>query len=415
MLKKSVSWWSENSFWTRVVFTCLILFFVYLGDAVLSDWVPGYMQEKLGGSMLMGLVMSFSSLVGFGADLVFPQLLKGASSKRLVILAIGTSLVFSGVLLWSIVWPTVWVFLIAMAVWGLYYEFLGFGSFQFVSENVPPHGRSGVWAIFSVFKSLAYFLGPILGSMVALKVSNEATVSMAAFWVILGYVLWKFAKAKGKVAASEEANEKLNLVDEIEHWVVLFKHVWPILIVSVTMGLIDATYWTTGTVLSDKLALQNWWGGMFLPLYMLPPVFVGFIVARWGIYKGKKKMAEKFMLLGGIFLTLLGVSDATWVLLLASFLTGASLSVAWPLTDAVYSDILERMGRERKHLVGLSSSTISLAYIIGPIMAGYIASLVGERMTFVVMGGACVVISLVLLVITPKKLKLPQREIRTWK
>jgi predicted MFS family arabinose efflux permease len=72
------------------------------------------------------------------------------------------------------------------------------------------------------------------------------------------------------------------------------------------------------------------------------------------------------------------------------------------------------MGIERKHLVGLSSSTMSMAYIVGPVISGLIASLVGERTTFVVVGVMSVLVSLILLSITPKKLLLPEREIKTW-
>lgn len=65
-------------------------------------------------------------------------------------------------------------------------------------------------------------------------------------------------------------------------------------------------------------------------------------------------------------------------------------------------------------MLGLSSSTISLAYIVGPAIAGWVASMVGERMTFAVLGLGVALISLILLIVTPKKIKLPQSEIETW-
>jgi len=41
--------------------------------------------------------------------------------------------------------------------------------------------------------------------------------------------------------------------------------------------------------------------------------------------------------------------------------------------------------------------------------------MVGEKMTFVIVGVFTVVVSLVLLAVTPKKLRLPQGEIAGWK
>lgn len=65
-------------------------------------------------------------------------------------------------------------------------------------------------------------------------------------------------------------------------------------------------------------------------------------------------------------------------------------------------------------MVGLSGSTISVAYIIGPIMAGAITQFVGEKNTFVVVGNILAPVSVFLLVVTPEKLRLPQTEIKTW-
>lgn len=403
-----------GGYWNRILILSVMLFFIYLGDGILSDWVPTFMQDSTGSSLVMGLIMSFSSLVGFGADLVFPQLLKLVKTRKLMLMAIGTSLVFSGILLWTTVLPWIVLFLIAMAVWGIYYEFLGFGSYQFVSESVPTNARAGAWAVMGVFKSLAYFLGPIIGSYFAMRKGNAETVLVAVFFVFLGYLLWLATGRHLKQVSSESSHERINLWREVGQWRILLEHVWPVLILSIGMGLIDATFWTTGTVLSDNLAEQSWMGGMFLPFYMLPMVIFGVVVARWGIYKGKKKIAEISMLIAGICLSLMGVVDSVVFMLGVSLLTGTALAVAWPMTDAVYSDIVQRMGREGKHMVGLSSSTISLAYIIGPILAGGIAQFIGERMTFSFIGILMVFVSIFLLVVTPKKLRLPQKEIRNW-
>lgn len=416
MIKKYGFGLFRDSMWARVLTVSVILFFVYLGDAILSDWVPSFLQVALGGSLFMGLVFSFSSVVGFVTDLVFPQLLRKFKARRLILLAIAANLIFSGILIWTTAWSWLVLFLLAMAVWGVYYELLWFGSAQFVSDNVPTESRSGVWGVLSVFKSLAYFIGPIVGSWLAISRGNMTTVVVAASVVCVGYVIWVLTSKKEKIHEREiEPMEKFDIGEELGYWKVLFVHVWPVLLISLTMGLIDATYWTTGAVLSDIMARGGLLGGLFLPAYMLPPIFMGVILAKWGVYKGKKKIAEIFLLFAGVFLALLGLRESLLSMLLLSFLTGVALSIAWPMVDAVYSDILARMGTERKHMVGLSSSTTSLAYIIGPITAGFISSRVGERMTFVVMGALTVVVAIVLLFSTPRKLRLPQAEMSEWK
>ena len=180
------------------------------------------------------------------------------------------------------------------------------------------------------------------------------------------------------------------------------------------MGIIDATFWTTGAVWTEALSTRNFWGSLFLPLYTLPSLFMGIVIARWGIVSGKKRLSEKFLLFSGLFLVLLGVSSSIFLQLFFVFISSILLSAAFPLVDAVYSDIVARMGRERRHLIGLSRSTISIAYIVGPILAGFIANAVGASLTFSVVGFFAFLVSVILLLTTPKKLRLPQVEIHEW-
>ena len=151
-----------------------------------------------------------------------------------------------------------------------------------------------------------------------------------------------------------------------------------------------------------------------MPFYTLPSLFMGFVVAKWGIYSGKKKLSEIFLLLSGVFLVLLSLSEAIPWQLTCVLISSMLLSTAFPLTDAVYSDIVARMGRERKHLIGLSRSTISIAYIVGPVFAGFIAGIAGERLTFSLVGVIVIAVSAILLFTTPRKLKLPQTDLQKW-
>lgn len=388
-----------------------VLFFILLADAMLSDWVPAFMQESMGSSMLMGLVMAFSSLIGFGADLLFPQLLRGVGVKKLLFFAIVVGGLFASTLMLSTLRPYIVVFLVAMALWGVYYEFLGFANQQFVAETAPVHDRAKVWAVMGVFRNLAYLLGPLLGGWLV-GFGNNVVVGVSGGITLVAMLMIFFSRMGKREAVLEPAH--INLGMEIAHWKTLLVHVWPIIVMSLVIGLVDATYWTTGTVFNDMLAKNAWYGGFFLSVFTLPSLFVGLLVAKWGIYKGKKKWGERFMLLSGLVLSMMGMFDNTLWYLGVVFISSCLLSGAIPLIDAVYSDVIARMGHERKHMVGLSSSTVSLAYIIGPIIAGWISSMVGERQTFVVMGMVLAIVATVLLLTTPKKLRLPQVEMASW-
>jgi MFS family permease len=236
---------------------------------------------------------------------------------------------------------------------------------------------------------------------------------LLGFFMISGITILTLVSKKHERPISIQISE-VNLWRELDHWRVLFVHVWPIIILSIFIGLIDATFWTTGAVWMKTLSEESVWGNFLLPVYQMPALFMGFVVAKWGIYKGKKKMAMKFLALSSIFLILLVFNLPIPIYILCIFMSSLMLGVAYPLIDATYSDIVARMGRERKHLVGLSNSTSTIAYIIGPVVAGYSSGIVGSKATFAMVGAATLVVSVILFFVTPKKLKLPESEIETW-
>jgi MFS family permease len=407
----------KDSIWGKLAMMLAITFFLYLGDAIVSDWVPTYMQTTLGGSLMMGIMMSFSSLLGFLADLVFPQIFRRVTERRMVMLAISSVLMTAGILLWTTHFPMVALFLIAMGIWGLYYEFLYFGMSQFVARIAPVTQRSGVWSVIGVIKSVAYFIGPLIGSWLFVWQGNLVIIFVYAALAFVSYTVWlmvKFKKSENKPEDDKEV-EGFSLRDEIEHWRVLFRHVWPILLVSYLLGLVDATFWTTGVVFSDVLVKKSWEGGLFVSAYIMPAIFIGFVVARLGIYKGKKKLAEIFLLLSGLFMAGLGLVSVTMELVILALLIGIVSSFAWPMVNAVYSDILARMGREQKHMTGMASSMVNLSYITGPVIAGFAANRIGEQKTMMWMGVFVSLVAVILLIVTPRKLKLPQTEMAEWK
>lgn len=399
-------------FWIKVSTFLVIMFFILLSDAVLSDFVPGYIQGVVGSPVLMGLIMASSSIVGIIVDIVFPQALKGVGVRWLALAAMGGSLVFLLSLYFSsVLWPVLLI-LIGMAAWGVYYELDSFLTKQFVADTAPPHSRGAVWGVVGVFRNLAYFLGPLVGAKVATGGDKQVMI-LAGGVLLFAYLMFLLVKLP-RGGETEKEVHGVNIKEEIGHWISLGRRVWPVLIISVLLGFVDAVFWTTGTVVNDLLASTHTLGGWFLSVYMLPSLFVGFVIAKWRIYEGKKKWAEIFILLGGLVLMLITlVKSVEWILGVV-FVASIFFGMAWPLVDATYSDYGVRMKRGIKHMIGMSSSTMSLAYIIGPILAGVLAQTTGEIRSFVWVGALVALLASLLLFVTPRKIRLPQEEMASW-
>lgn len=412
-MKRFYSFFRENPVWSKVLLFSLTLFFVRLADATISFWVPNQINTALGNAFLVGLVISFQSIVGLAADLIFPKILKNANVRRLLFLAILTSALTSLFLFSSAYKPFISIFIITMTLWGLYYELISFANYQFMGTYVPLNMRSGAWGVNDIFLNLAYFMGPLVGSLLLLRGNIEIEAFILVF-LFIAFVTFSLSKS---IHGVEETNkfEGLNTLTELKHWLTLSKIVWPILIVSFLLGCIDSTFWTVGAVLTEKLSAANAAGAFFLPFYLLPAIPVGLIVAKWGVYKGKKILGEKFLILAGMFLILMPLSSNIFWLLFIVFISSLMLGVCYPLIQAVYTDLVARMGKEKKEMVGLTSSVMNVAYIVWAPIIGFVAFKLGDIKTFAVIGVVTVVVGVILLFITPRKLKLPQVEMGTWK
>ncbi|KKR09880.1 MAG: Major facilitator superfamily [Candidatus Woesebacteria bacterium GW2011_GWA1_39_21] len=403
----------KDPLWRKTVNLSLVLFFVFFADAILSTSVPGLVETFFKSPIVMGFVLSFSSIVGLGVDLIFPQIIRGIRFNKLLFFGILCSLVFSLSLIWATLTPFILVFLVAMAIWGIYYEVIGFANHQFVADTIPYRLHASTWAFMGVFKNLAYFLGPLFAGFL-ISTGPRVPAYFAIIFALVSLLILYLTKKQHERPLTIEV-EKISFVCEIEHWGILFKSIWPIFIMSVVLGIIDAVFWTTGAVYTEVLTKTSFWGRWFLPMYALPSLFVGFIVAKKGIVSGKKKSAMLFFLLSGIFLAMITVYDSILWELLAVFCSSLALAVTYPLIEGVYSDVIERMGTQRKHMIGLCSSTTSISYIVGPILAGFVSSQVGSKMTFTYLGYAVIIVAFFLMITTPKKIKLPQTQIKKWK
>jgi MFS family permease len=360
----------------------------------------------------MGAVVSFQSVVGLSADLIFPRLLKSIRVRRLVFWAILASALTSFFLSVSTFQPFIAIFIVTMTLWGIYYELINFANFQFMSSSVPLHMRAGAWGFTGIFAGLAYFLGPFIAAQLLL---HGILLTQGAVIIFLSSALLLLTLSKNMHDAPTQVDfSDLNPWTEFKHWLTLSTHIWPVLIISLVLGFIDSTFWTVGVIWTEKLTKINPWGIWFLPLYLLPFICLGIPLSSWKIYQGKKKMAEKFLALSGIFLLAMAVSsNVSWQLAVVC-LSSSALAVCYPLLQGIYSDIIARMGTEKKDMIGLTSSVTNISYIFWPVFAGIITSKVGERLTFSWLGVGVLVIALVLFFVTPKKLKLPQNEIKSW-
>ena len=393
----------------------LLATLIFFGDASLAYFVPNYIEQTFHSSIIMGLVISSSSIVGLTTDIAFPQIFPSLSVKKSLLLTILFQLIFVGTLIATLFHPRLWLFLLAMASWGIYFEFLSFSSKIFVTKKVPHNLNSVAWASIMFGQSLSYILGPVVITLLILKGNFAVLMTILAIVLTAQIITLLFPIKNTAVEEKEEKIVKTPLLSqEFGYWKVLIKVAWPALVVTFLFALIDSSFWTIGAILAQKLESAFFYAFLFIPLYVLPMLFSQLILMKAKVTAGKEKYAALFLLLGTITLAMTGFSTGGVILLIIALTTGFFNSLAFPLAEASHTDLEDRMGIHRQHLIGLSSSVFSLGYIIGPLLAGFLSNAYHERFSFSIIGAIAAAASLLVLLLAPKRSVLPQKEIKEW-
>ncbi len=402
----------HQSLTSLVIFIGLISF----SDALLSYWVPSYLENTFQNPLIMGIIMSFSSIIGLAADIYLPQILQNTKTQSLMFASIICSFIFALVLFITKISPLIILFLLAVGTWGVYYELIGFTTNQYVANHIDHLNRSRIWSLITTIKSLAYFLGPLIVGFILIE-DDYYVLFLSMFLTLCCWGVLLISKWERKTNQSVKVNylPHFNPIKELKHWKTLIKPMWTIILLSIFIGLIDSIFWTTGAVWAENLTEITPFGGMLISVYMLPSLFVGFILAKIKVPEHKKRIAELFFILSCLILSGIYFTNNILFILLIVFLSSTFFSITIPFIEATFSDLISRMGKQHYHLIGLTNSTYSLAYIIGPIIGGLLSTIVGSQSTIALIGFTGFVVGIIIFIATPKKIHLPQTEIHEWK
>lgn len=403
---------------TPTVSFLAILLLIGLGDAIISYVVPILLTQQLNDAFKMGLLMSVSSLVGLWFDFYASEHLHLKGYNFFIKFTLLAAVLFPIISLTSRLQSPL-VLLGLMAIWGLYYETKGFASYNFTYTFASPKDYSKAWGLISSTNSLAYFVGPlIVVAASGYKPQTFLTISLVVFCVACAIYAATSSKLPKTVSSKPTVSAPLSQhlttrAATLKIWLVLASKVWMLLSLLLTLVIIDSAFWTTGILFAEALGTQSYLGGFFITIYMLPglvvPIFLPKVVK---LFPGKKRLAFSSGLVAALFLLGLGLLHNVFAVLALVFCYSAIISLTYPALDAVWEDYVARLTYFGNDLVGLQQAVASLAYIIGPVLAGGLASNFGFQAPFALGALALAGISILGLVVTPKKIAMPIKELK---
>jgi len=378
-----------------------------LSDAILSYTVPLYANALLPNDLLIGIVISLSSLVGLIFDYASKRLFGSKNFAFFVKATFILSVAYSSLLGLSFV--NKYFFLLAMAAWGMYYETLAFSNFKYLKNAVDRRDYTSSWSFINMLRALIYAVGPLVATFLMSQQFQLPTYFCGVF-VLAAFFLYlalfpKNAKIKASTASIVESRTELKV------WLILFKKIYPLWVLNLTLAIVDSGFWTVGILMSEKLGKISPLAILFIPAYMLPAVLFSPLSQVFSNKFGKKRTAIITSLIGSVALCIVGLVTRVEFILTAVFAYSVFTSLTFPAIYSAVEDYIKRLGDFDTDLIGLEQSSTSIAYVIGPILAGFVAYQFTEQSVFFVFGLLLAWVSVFVLLVTPHKIRMPQTEL----
>ncbi len=357
---------------------------------------------------VMGLIIGSSSMTGALFDVVLCRFATRTTYRHY----------FLGLFLVSAIYPlvlaqatTVTLFLVAMALWAIYFDFMVFGKFDFVGRAVAPAEHAASFGVLEVFMGLGYLTAPLIaGLLVDESVGHEAFLMM---WAVLalamaayGAFLWTLRRTNRRTAPRDAPPvRRRSFLLELGLWRRLGRRLLPVLTLTLFLNLTTGLFWTIGPLFAESLLGLNQFAGLFLTAYELPIILVGWFVGTLTSRFGKKRTAFAAAGLGAALLGIVGLTTAPLLLIGTVFVAAACLGIAEPAIDGAYADYIGESHGLEPEIEALQDFFGNLGYIVGPVAGGILADTLDRGAAFSVIGVAGALLMVVLLLETPRHLR----------
>jgi MFS family permease len=383
----------------------LMVLFIAVFDGIVSYITPIILTESGLTKTVMGLIISSSSIFGGVFDFLLCRLFTKVHFRRIFLLMFAICFIYPFIL-WKA--DNIFLFLVAMALWGLYFDLINFGNFDFVSRY-RNNEHSSSFGIIRVFQNTGYVTAPLLaGLIISEKIDwsiyglGLAVISVAFLFYIALLVLSRKKRLSYK---NEHFEKKANLTREIYLWKKIGKMILPLLILTSMITLGESFFWTIGPLLSENISFVHF-NGLFLTAFTLPPLLTGWFVGRFTVRIGKKRTAYLSFMAGSLILAAVYLTSNPYALILIIFLSSFFMSLAWPSINGAYADYISESPKVEKEIEAVEDFFTNIGFVIGPVTAGYLADTFGNIQTFAIFGISGAIIAFILMLFTPKKIKI---------
>lgn len=384
-------------------FVSFMLLFWSIFDGIISYISPLVLVDEGYSNTMMGIIIASSSVAGAVFDFLLSKFLGSAHYRRLYLILFAICFIYP-LVLWQA--KTIPIYLIAMAIWGLYYDILHFGNFDFVSREMEPDEHASSFGVINAFKSIGYLIAPIILGFVVTDTLDYKPFVLSWIFLVLAavfyVVLYFITKRSGLKREKGELTKPISFKKEIAIWKKLGVAFLPMLFFTMILTMQDAVFWTIGPLFSETISGFGIYAGIFMTAYTLPTLIFGWFADIIVEKFGRKNSLYFSFAISSLLLALFVFFDNTLAFIVLIFFSAVFSTITWALEGSVYTNYIDDHRANEKEVEGLGDMSVNFGYILGPILAGFFADKVGYIGAFTVMGIVGVFASMGIYFITDK-------------
>ncbi len=397
-------------------FYLFALALILLIEGIMVYYFPIVLDLAFDSTFVVGAIISFANIIAASLDFLIPEVFKKRTWKFLILLAVIFQTLFPFSVQLGILTNFSALLILAAAFWNIYYEFMAFSRQSFLTHNEKKEDYSKDWSLFALVSGFTSIIGPIIGSRILNSsfLEGSVTIGVIQLLALLSVLLLISSSPSKQITGVLENNKKikLNILREFKVWEILGRRVLPAIIMGVTLAMQFSAIATVGGIFGEQLLGAQKLDWLLMFMFNVPGVLVALFLAKFSVPK-YKKLASQIALIGsGAILILLPfISDYVVLVIIIFFISSIFSSIAWIFNEAVYSDLSRRSGEKHLYMNSIERLNDSAGFLIGPILIGFLSDKLGFFVGFLIIGSICVLIGVILLMITPKKIFIPHQEL----
>lgn len=385
----------------------VMIFFWAIFDGIVTYILPLLITSRGFSPFEMGIILGSSSFAGALFDIVASKYLTNPQYRRLFAVVFMLSGIFLALLYAA---STLIVFLVAMALWGIYWDVYHFATADFISRTLPEIEHSSGFGIQGVFQSLGVIVAPILVGLTIETTITSTPFVIAGVMLLMSVVVYLFVLGSAKKShhsASIASVHTTTLSGEARIWLMLGKTLAPVLVLTFLIYIIDAIFWTIGPLIAEHGEFGAY-GGFFMAAYSFPTLIVGWFVGSVTQLFGKKKTALYALLAGCAILSSLTFVQNPYIMI--AVVAGASvfIGMAFPALNGAYADYISETQVFEKEIQAIVDIFYNFGWMLGPMVGGFLAEMWGTRESISMVGAGGVTLCIFMLFVMPKKIRIPQ-------